>query len=253
MRINCLFIVLFVIAFTELNAQSKKPVIMIVHGAWGGGWAFKKTDSLLREKGAIVYRPTLTGQGERVHLANADVGLSNHINDVVNTILFEDLHDIVLVGHSYGGMVITGVADRVPERIKKLIYLDAFVPNDGESVADIRSISAEELKQMGPNGFMVPAWVKAGQQPPIDVPHSLKTFTEKIVLKNAAASKLDAAYILTVDAGKKAKEDDFALSAERARQRNWPVVILQADHNPQWSAPVELVDKLLSLMPEKKK
>lgn len=252
MRINFLFIFLLVMSVFDLNAQSKKPVIMIVHGAWGGGWAFKKTDSLLREKGAIVYRPTLTGQGERVHLASADVGLSNHINDVVNTILFEDLHDIVLVGHSYGGMVITGVADKVPERIKKLIYLDAFVPNDGESVADIRSISKEELKQMGSNGFMVPAWVKAGQQAPMDVPHSLKTFTEKIVLKNAAASKLDAAYILTVDAGKKAEDDGFALSAERARQRKWPVVILQADHNPQWSAPLELVDKLLLLMPEKK-
>ncbi|MEJ6979140.1 alpha/beta fold hydrolase [Pedobacter sp. P351] len=252
MRINFLFIFLLIIAVFDLNAQSKKPVIMIVHGAWGGGWAFKKVDSILTEKGIIAYRPTLTGQGERVHLASADVGLVTHINDIVNSILFEDLHDIVLVGHSYGGMVISGVADRVPERIRKLIYMDAFVPNDGESVAALRNISAEELKRMGPNGFMVPAWVKAGQQAPMDVPHSLKTFTEKIVLKNAAAKKLDAAYILTVDAGKKAEDDAFASSAERARQRNWPVVILQADHNPQWSAPVELVDKLLSLMSERK-
>ena len=114
-----------------VNAQTPKPVYVIVHGAWGGGWAFKKVDSLMREKGCIVYRPTLTGQGEKVHLATTAVGLSTHINDVVNTILFEDLHDIILIGHSYGGMVVTGVADSLPGRIKKLIYLDAMVPENG--------------------------------------------------------------------------------------------------------------------------
>lgn len=110
-----------------------KPTIVIVHGAWGGSWAWRKVDTLLREKGFNVYRPQLTGLGERVHLSRPDIGLSTHIDDVVNTILFEDLHDIILVGHSYGGMVITGVADRVPDRIRRLVYLDAFVPNDGES------------------------------------------------------------------------------------------------------------------------
>src|SRR2546423_6798587 len=95
-----------------------RPTIVIVHGAWGGAWGFRRVDSLLREKGYNVYRPTLTGLGERVHLASPDVDLSTRINDVVNMILFEDLHDVILVGHSYGGMVITGVADRVPDRIK---------------------------------------------------------------------------------------------------------------------------------------
>ena len=101
---------------------------VIVHGAWGGGWAFREVDDMLTAQGHKVYRPTLTGQGERVHLASKDVGLETHIDDVVNTILYEELNDIILVGHSYGGMVVTGVADRIPERISHLIYLDATTP-----------------------------------------------------------------------------------------------------------------------------
>lgn len=121
---------------------------MIVHGAWGGAWAFKKVEALLRQKGFEVYRPQLTGQGDRVHLARPDIGLTTHIDDVVNTILYEDLRDIILVGHSYGGMVISGVADRVPDRIKRLVYLDAMVPNDGDSVSSIWRGGSDFIKQM---------------------------------------------------------------------------------------------------------
>jgi pimeloyl-ACP methyl ester carboxylesterase len=129
------------------NAPAK-PAFVIVHGAWGGSWAFRRVETLLRDKGCNVYRPSLTGLGERVHLATPDVGLSTHINDVVNMILFEDLHDVILVGHSYGGMVITGVADRLPDRILRLIYIDAFVPSDGESVVSLLGPRATWLKQM---------------------------------------------------------------------------------------------------------
>ena len=92
-------------------------------------------DSLLTAQGHRVYRVTLTGLGERVHLASPSIGLTTHIADVVNTISWEQLEDVVLVGHSYGGMVITGVADRIPARIRALIYVDAFLPESGESVA----------------------------------------------------------------------------------------------------------------------
>src|SRR4026208_1537517 len=119
------------------KSEPSKPTIVIVHGAWGGAWAFKKVEAMLRQKGFDVYRPQLTGQCDRVHLARPDIGLNTHIEDVVNTILYEDLRDIILVGHSYGGMVSSGGADRVPERIKRLVYLDAMVPNDGESVQNI--------------------------------------------------------------------------------------------------------------------
>ena len=234
-----------ILFFQASFSQSKsKPVYVIVHGAWGGSWAFKKVDSLLTEKGCIVYRPSLTGQGESVHLASLEVGLSTHIQDVVNMILYEDLHDVILVGHSYGGMVITGVADSLPGRIKKMIYLDAFVPEDGESVTSIQGARADGIKKMLVNGFLMPPWVAAGKLPPKDVPHPYKTFTDTIVLKNRYRLNISTSYILTVAKGTNAKDDDFALQAERAKKKNWPVLQLEADHNPQWSTPEALVEML---------
>ena len=236
----------------EVNAQQKtdpsaKQTIVIVHGAWGGAWAFKKVDALLRQKGFDVYRPQLTGQGDRVHLARPDVGLSTHIDDVVNTILYEDLHDITLVGHSYGGMVISGVADRLPARIKRLVYLDAMVPNDGDSVSTLIGGRGDFIKQMTKGDYIVPPWVKPDQPPPHDVPQSLKTFTDPIVLKNEDARKIPATYILTVDKGKEAQQDDFFRQSERAKERRWSILQLTADHNPQWSEPGALVEMLSAI------
>src|SRR6266542_2457650 len=250
MRIRRRFLAIVLLAFAsqfltvQVMAQNAKPTIMIVHGAWGGAWAFRKVDAMLRDKGYKLYRPQLTGLGERVHLSRPDIGLSTHIEDVVNTILFEDLHDIILVGHSYGGMVITGVADRVPDRIKRLVFVDAFVPNDGESVMSFTGTRGDWLKPMIKGDYIVPPWVKPNQPPPKDVPQPLKTFTESIVLKNKAGLKVPATYILTVDAGKEAKDDDFWPQAQRARERGWPVEQLTADHNAQWSAPEALVEML---------
>ena len=228
----------------EAGAQTPKtdtPTIVIVHGAWGGAWAFKKVEALLREKNFQVYRPQLTGQGDRVHLARPDIGLSTHIDDVVNTILYEDLRDIILVGHSYGGMVISGVADRVPDRIKRLVYLDALVPNDGDSVS---AMIGNLIKPMTKGDYVVPTWLKPDQPPPHDVPQSLKTFTDPIVLKNEAARKIPATYILTVEKGKEAKDDDFFPQSQRAKERGWTMLQLTSDHNPQWSAPEALVEML---------
>lgn len=247
---------LLILSFTSLGvaqAQSQKvtapakPTIVIVHGAWGGSWAFRKVEALLRDKGFNVYRPQLTGLGERVHLSRPDIGLSTHIDDVVNTILYEDLHDIILVGHSYGGMVITGVADRVPDRIRRLVYLDAMVPNDGESVVTLVGTRGDWLKQMIKGDYIVPPWVKPDQPPPHDVPQPVKTFTEPITLKNKAGSKLPTTYILTVEAGKEAKDDDFWPQAQRARERGWAIQQLTADHNAQWSAPEALVEMLANI------
>ena len=235
-------------AQTQKTEPPAKPTIVIVHGAWGGAWAFKKVEALLRDKNYNVYRPQLTGLGERVHLARADIGLSTHIDDVVNAILFEDLRDITLVGHSYGGMVITGVADRVPDRIRRLVYLDALVPNDGESVNTIFGGGRSDfIKQMTKGDFIVPPWVKADQPPPKDVPQPLKTFNEPVSLKNEAARKLPATYILTVDKGKEAKDDDFFSQSLRAKERGWTVLQLTADHNAQWSAPEALVEMLAGI------
>ena len=234
-------------AQTPKTDTPAKTTIVIVHGAWGGAWAFKKVEAMLRQKGFDVYRPQLTGQGDRVHLARPDIGLNTHIEDVVNTILYEDLRDIILVGHSYGGMVISGVADRVPDRIKRLVYLDAMVPNDGESVQNIFGRGNDFIARMTKGDYIVPSWVKPDQPPPHDVPQSLKTFTDPIVLKNEAARKIPATYILTVEKDKEAKNDDFFSQSQRAKERGWTMLQLTSDHNPQWSAPEALVEMLAGI------
>ncbi len=111
--------------------------IVIVHGAFGGGWEWRDVAALLRARGHAVYTPTLTGYGERVHLATPETGLETHMEDIVNVIRYEDLHEVVLACQSYGGMVVTGVADRIPERIAHLVYLNALVPEDGQSAFDL--------------------------------------------------------------------------------------------------------------------
>lgn len=239
--LTVIILLMYQVSYTQVNS---KPVFIIVHGAWGGSWAFKKIDSLLTEKGCTVYRPSLTGQGERAHLASSIIGLSTQINDVVNMILYEDLHEVVLIGHSYGGMIITGVSDSLPTRIKKLIYVDAFVPENGESVFDIWVSKREALKKMIVDGFMVPSWVRSDKTPPMDVPQSVKTFTDAIKLNNSARLQIPTTYILTVAKGSNANDDDFAPQAQRASSKHWPVLQLEADHNPQWSAP-EMLTKML--------
>jgi hypothetical protein len=144
-------------------------------------------------------------------------------------------------------MVISGVADRVPERIRKLIYLDAMVPNDGENVLAIMDPKGEGISKMIQGDYLIPQWVKPDQKIPKDVPHPVKTVTEPIVLKNENSKKIPATYILTVDQGKKAEDDGFAASAERARARGWTVLHMRADHNPQWSAVDDMVEILLRL------
>ncbi len=110
---------------------------VLVHGAWIGGWCWRPVAQALRRSGHEVYTPTLTGLGERLHLMNPSINLDTHITDIVNVINQEELSDVVLVGHSYGGMVITGVADILPEKITSLVYLDAFVPENGQSLLSL--------------------------------------------------------------------------------------------------------------------
>jgi pimeloyl-ACP methyl ester carboxylesterase len=222
-----------------MTAREPRDTFILVHGAWGGGWDWRHVDDLLTAKGNKVYRPTLSGQGEHSNIANPDIDLDTHIQDIVNVILWENLHDVVLVGHSYGGMVITGVADRVPDRIKHVIYVDALLPQNGESVTnDMGRLIKQPIK----DGYIIAPWVKGNPPPPHDVPMPLKTFTEPITLTNQAiALKLPATYILTVDAGKTPEQDDFYPFYVRAKARGWPAWIMEGDHNVQRSHPVELV------------
>lgn len=251
MKLRLLVLLAFV-GFTfapaaEPSPAAKQPVLVSVHGAWAGGWQFKKVATLLEARGWKVYRPSLSGLGEHFNTASPDIGLATHIDDIVNFIRFEDLHDVILLGHSYGGMVITGVADRIPERISRLVYLDAFLPETGESVMTLRKPGALPIEKMLKDGFVIPNWVKPGKPFPIDVPHPMKTFTDPIVLKNPAAAKIPATYILTVEKGKKPEDDDFYPAAERAKARGWPVLILEANHVPQWYVPAATADMLAGI------
>ncbi len=109
---------------------------VLVHGGWFGAWCWYKVVPLLQAAGHSVYTPTLSGVGEQVALLTPEIGLDTHIHDVVNLIETNDLQQVILLGHSYSGMVITGVADCIPDRIAHLVYLDAVVPRDGQSLVD---------------------------------------------------------------------------------------------------------------------
>jgi pimeloyl-ACP methyl ester carboxylesterase len=219
-----------------------KPTFVIVHGAWGGGWDWRTVDSLLTKDGYRVVRVTLTGLGERRHLASPNVGLYTHIDDVVNKILWDDMHDVILLGHSYGGMVITGVADRVPDRIKRLVYLDALLPDSGESVMTMQSADtgrANFIASLTRGDYTVPVWVQDTTVIPRDVPMSRKTFTDTLRLVNAARRRVPATYILTFEP--QVNPDPFQRFADRAAARGWPVQRMQADHIPERTNPTGLV------------
>lgn len=128
--------------------MSAKPLpFLLVHGAWQGGWVWHRVASRLRAAGHETFTPTLSGLGDRAHLAGPQIDLLTHVRDVVATIETEELNDLVLCGHSYGGMVVTGAADRLPRRIKALVFLDAFIGQPGKAVFDFQSPDlAERLK-----------------------------------------------------------------------------------------------------------
>jgi pimeloyl-ACP methyl ester carboxylesterase len=125
-----------------LVAATHPLTFVLIHGAWHGGWCYSRVARLLRNKGHDVLTPTLTGLGERSHLASPAVNASTHVQDVLNVIAFEGLDDIVLAGHSYGGQIITAVADAIPDKIRSLVYLDAFVGENGKSLFDMDVPSA---------------------------------------------------------------------------------------------------------------
>ena len=122
---------------------------VLVHGGGHGGWCYQRVARLIRARGHEVYTPTLTGLGERAHLLDDRVDLNRHIEDVVAVLRFEDLRDVILVGHSYGGMVITGIADRAADRVGKLVYLDAANPVNGQSLVDVSGPIIEAVRPMG--------------------------------------------------------------------------------------------------------
>jgi pimeloyl-ACP methyl ester carboxylesterase len=123
--------------FAVISELKSVVTIVLVHGSWLGGWCWRRVAPLLRSAGHDVFAPTLTGLGDRSHLGGPNVDLSLHVQDIRSVLEIEELQDVILVGHSYAGMVITAVADQVPDRIAQLVYLDAIVPEHGLAIFDL--------------------------------------------------------------------------------------------------------------------
>lgn len=146
---------------------------VLVHGAWHGGWCWKRVAKLLRDEGHEVHTPTLTGLGASSHLLSPQVTLQVHVRDIANLLKWEDVEDAVLCGHSYGGMVITGAADREAGRLKSLVYVDAFVPRSGECAMDSRpadrvQLALEQARTVGQGWWLPPTPAAAFQVNPAD-------------------------------------------------------------------------------------
>jgi pimeloyl-ACP methyl ester carboxylesterase len=179
---------------------------MLVHGAWHGGWCWRRVADLLQKQGHKVFTPTMTGLGERSHLIDGKVNLATHITDIVNVIKWEGLHDIVLVGHSYGGCIISGVAEEMGDAIGSIVFLDAFVPENGDMLATKASQPVREaiaglvekgetaMKPVSAAVFRVNekdrAWVDT-----MCTPHPVATLTDKITITGARDRIAKKSYI----------------------------------------------------------
>ncbi len=229
---------------------------VLVHGAWHGGWCWKRVARILRAKGHEVYTPSLTGLAERSHLVNRNVNLETHILDIVNLLQWEELSDVVLCGHSYGGQVITGAADRSADRIGALVYLDAFVPENGQCLLD--GMSAERRAMMierashDPDGRLmtpIPAaafQVNTADQAWVDrmcVPHPLACFEQKIVLTGAADGIAKRTYIEAAGFS----PSSFTPIAARLRLNDaWTVTSLPCGHDAMIDMPERVAELLIA-------
>jgi pimeloyl-ACP methyl ester carboxylesterase len=232
---------------------------VLVHGAFVGGWSWRWLAPYLRGTGHEVHSPTVTGHGERAHLASPQIDLDTHIEDVVNLLHYEDLTGAVLVGYSYGGVVVAGVADRVPERIGHVVYLDSDVPQDGDtsSFAPSRTAVREELARAHGDGWRVPPaaagvdalleefpeeqrrWIAARLTPQL-----LKTWTQPIRLSGAAAG-IPTTYIRCT-VGYDPDDEDTQRQDERIRSEpGWHYRELAASHMAGLTVPRQVADLLL--------
>jgi pimeloyl-ACP methyl ester carboxylesterase len=229
---------------------------VLVHGAWEAGWIYAPMARLLAAQGHEVFRPTMTGLGERAHLATPAVDLETHIADVRAVLEVEDLRDVTLVGHSYGGMIAGSVADRAPDRVRSLIYLDAFIPEDGKAQLDMtpgeRRAAFEKLAAERGGGWRLPLipakdWdvTDPGEARLLDtrcVPHPIATMRQKARLTGKLNTIPKIAFILAVG-GKRISP--FPPFAAKARAAGWPVEELASHHFTMLSKPRETADLLV--------
>jgi pimeloyl-ACP methyl ester carboxylesterase len=224
---------------------------VLVHGAWHGSWCWKRVRRLLQAQGHEVFTPTLTGVADRSHLMSPDVNLETHILDVVNLIRWEELSDIVLCGHSYGGAVVTGVADRVPDRIRSLVYLDAFVLENGENVVRHAPFEADQVadgwrvRPIRAETFSVNMadreWVN--RQCTVQ---SIECWQQPIGLTGGIDRIGNIMYILASGWG--GGTSPFSAFYEKAQGKGWRVTALASGHDVMLDQPEELTRALLDAL-----
>jgi pimeloyl-ACP methyl ester carboxylesterase len=231
-------------------------VFVVAHGAWSAAWAWKKMRPLMRAAGHDIWTPTYCGLGERAHLASPAIDLETHIQDVIGVLDMEDLRDVVLIGHSYGGMVATGVADRARQRIAEVIYLDAFVPKDGQSLFDLQPEDVRarmrELARTAGAGWRLPPNPMPADTPEADVawaaprrlPQPIKTFETPSRLSGGAPPPRSYIYCRRSGPG-----DVFRQFLERAkRESGWRIFEIDSSHNPHITAPQALLALLQEIV-----
>ncbi|MGL4395398.1 MAG: alpha/beta fold hydrolase [Hyphomicrobium sp.] len=229
---------------------------VVAHGAWSAGFVWKKMHPLMRAAGHELRSPTYTGVGDRVHLAHKNIDLDMHIEDICAYLFHEDLSDVILIGHSYGGFVATGVADRMPERLREIVYLDAFAPRDGETMLDLATDAQRTRWQDGAAtdgaGWRVPpnppppdtsaediAWITPRRHP-----QPINTMSQPLRLKRGE-TKLPRTYIYCTKVG---PGDMFGPFAKRARSdAAWRYIEIDASHSPHITAPDALRDILVKI------
>ena len=237
--------------------KNNKPHFLLIHGAWHGGWVWNEISDILRYQRYSVSTPTLTGLGEKKHLLSSKITIETFIEDVVNHIIFENLNNIILVGHSFAGSVISGVADRLKDRIQKLIYFDAMILIDGQKPFDITPKETVEqrielAKKFG-NNISIPA-PSADAFGVFDIkksllleakltPHPLSAFQSKLILKNEVGNGIPLSYIFCTKPVYKSLES----SREVVRKMKWPIFELNAGHDAMLTHPKETLNLLMKI------
>lgn len=240
--------------------ESSMSNFLLVHGSWHGAWCWRDVEKLLRAKGHEVFAPTLSGCAERFHHASSEVNLTTHVNDVVELLFYEDLNDVILVAHSYAGMVAHGVCNAVPERIRCAVYLDAYVVPPGqkgydlwteERRAEARASIASGYPYRKPfdPGFLGITDPKVAEHVRARLtPHPLATYDEVLAEESPKAQSLPRIYVECTEG---AIAPIFAPIVQSVRQRGWLIRSLAAPHDVMLTHPYELAGLLHEMAPTK--
>lgn len=224
---------------------------VLVHGGWAGGWQWRDVATHLRDAGHDVYTPTLTGLGERVHLASPDIDLETHIQDILMVLDYEEMRDVILVGYSYSGMVVTAVAERAPERLAHLVYLDAFVPGDGDSLASLigpeLTAFLEQVARDYGDGWRLP---HDPPDAPRRTPQPIKPMYQTVAVANPAAAAIPRTFIYCTQEKEAMGPMGIPLTQAATRAKaddRWRYRELDTGHIPVETTPQELADLLLEV------